>query len=139
MMQLRLPLRNIGTMSLISRWKHTIDYSMVPKLLDKDLEETHVRGWGPGGSNVSKTANCVVLKHLPTGMIVKCHETRYLEQNRKRARANLIAKLDNLINGEQSVEAQIRALEKRKSASKEEKSEKKRKLKEMWKSREGIE
>ncbi|VEN36342.1 unnamed protein product [Callosobruchus maculatus] len=112
---------------------------MVPKLLDKDVEETHVRGWGPGGSNVSKTANCVVLKHLPTGIVVKCHETRYLLENRKRARAHLITKLDNLINGEQSVEAQMKALEKRKSASREEKSEKKRKLKEMWKSREGVE
>nr|CAH7721230.1 unnamed protein product [Callosobruchus chinensis] len=139
MMQLRLRLVNIGTISLISRLKHTIDYSMVPKLLDKDLEETHVRGWGPGGQHVNKTANCVVLKHLPTGLIVKCHETRYLEQNRKRARANLLTKLDNLINGEQSVEAQMKALEKRKSDSREEKSEKKRKLKEMWKSREGIE
>ncbi|VEN36341.1 unnamed protein product [Callosobruchus maculatus] len=83
---------------------------MVPRLLDKDVEETHVRGWGPGGQNVNKTANCVVLKHLPTGIVVKCHETRYLEQNRKRARANLITKLDNLINGEQSVEAQMKAL-----------------------------
>nr|CAH7721231.1 unnamed protein product [Callosobruchus chinensis] len=138
MMQLRLRLVNIGIISLISRLKHTIDYSLVPKLLDKDLEETYVRGWGPGGSNVSKTANCVVLRHLPTGIIVKCHETRYLVQNRKLARANLITKLDNLINGEQSVEAQIKALEKRKSASRAEKSEKKRKLKEMWKSKEGI-
>ncbi|RYF49121.1 MAG: peptide chain release factor-like protein, partial [Cytophagaceae bacterium] len=30
-------------------------------------------GGGPGGQSVAKTNNAVVLKHLPTGIVVKCH------------------------------------------------------------------
>lgn len=49
------------------RFKNTIDYSKVPKIIEQDLQERFVRGSGPGGSNTNKTSNCVVLKHLPTG------------------------------------------------------------------------
>lgn len=31
----------------------------------------HVRGHGPGGQSVNKTTNCVVLKHRPTGIVIK--------------------------------------------------------------------
>lgn len=48
-------------------FKHTIDRSKVPVLIETDLEEQHVRGSGPGGQSVNKTSNCVVLKHVPTG------------------------------------------------------------------------
>ncbi|CAH1972919.1 unnamed protein product [Acanthoscelides obtectus] len=130
---------NIGTTRFICRYKHTIDYSRIPTLLEKDLEETYVRGSGPGGQKINKTSSCVVLKHLPSGIVVKNQETRFLEQNRKRARAILVKKLDNLINGEHSIEAQMKALEERKRISKEQKNDKKRKMKEMWQEREGIE
>lgn len=39
---------------------------------DSDLEETFIHGWGPGGQAINKTANCVRLKHIPTGISVKC-------------------------------------------------------------------
>jgi protein subunit release factor B len=52
------------------RCKHTIDYSRVPKLVESELEEQHVRGSGPGGQATNKTSNCVVLKHVPTGTCV---------------------------------------------------------------------
>lgn len=54
----------------ISSWcafKHTIDYSHVPKINEFDLTEKFVRGTGPGGSAVNKNSNCVVLTHIPTG------------------------------------------------------------------------
>lgn len=50
-----------------SRFKNTIDYSKVPVIIEEDLEERFVRGSGPGGQKTNKTANCVVLKHMPTG------------------------------------------------------------------------
>uniref|UniRef100_V5I7V5 Putative peptide chain release factor, mitochondrial n=1 Tax=Anoplophora glabripennis TaxID=217634 RepID=V5I7V5_ANOGL len=103
------------------RCKHNIDYSRVPVLHEKDLQEMHVRGSGPGGQKINKTSNCVVLKHIPSGIVVKCQETRYLEQNQKRARSILLTKLDNLMNGEYSVEAQVKAIENQKSISKEKK------------------
>lgn len=44
-----------------------------PVLRENDLEEEFVRGSGPGGQSVNKTANCVVLKHSPTGLVVKVY------------------------------------------------------------------
>ena len=41
-------------------------------LNDSDLEETFITGWGPGGQAINKTANCVRLTHIPTGISVKC-------------------------------------------------------------------
>lgn len=64
-----------------------------------ELEESFICGWGKGGQNVNKRANAVRLKHLPTGIIIKCHDERLLEMNRKIARKMLLEKLDVLING----------------------------------------
>lgn len=47
--------------------KKKLDYSLVPTLQEQDLEEQHVKGSGPGGSKISTTCSCVVLKHLPSG------------------------------------------------------------------------
>ncbi|XP_019868488.1 mitochondrial translation release factor in rescue [Aethina tumida] len=120
------------------RFKHGIDYSKVPKLLETDLEEQFVRGSGPGGQKINKTASCVVIKHIPTGIVVKNQESRSQEQNRKNARSILISKLDNLINGENSVEAQLKRIQDKKSNVKQSKKEKLRSLKEKWKERENI-
>lgn len=54
---------------LTVRTKITIDYSRVPKIIEDELDEQFVRGSGPGGQAVNKTANCVVLKHKPTGIV----------------------------------------------------------------------
>lgn len=83
-----------------------IDRSKIPKLDEKDLDEQFIKGSGPGGQGVNKTVNCCVLVHRPTGLVVKCHEQRSLEQNRRRAREIMVQKLDNLYNGEDSVTAQ---------------------------------
>lgn len=45
-----------------------------PALLSLDeseLEEQFVKGHGPGGQATNKTSNCVVLKHIPSGLVVK--------------------------------------------------------------------
>lgn len=94
--------------------KSSIDYSSLPKLNEHDLEESFVRGSGPGGQATNKTSNCVVLKHRPTGITVKCHLHRMAHENRKEARRLLINKLDNLLNGEKSVENQEKAIQARK-------------------------
>jgi len=52
------------------RLKHSDDFEY-PPLDENELEETYVRGHGPGGQAVNKTNNCVVLKHLPTGIVIK--------------------------------------------------------------------
>ncbi|MBE7503736.1 MAG: peptide chain release factor-like protein [Verrucomicrobiales bacterium] len=62
---------------------------------EEDLEETFVRSGGPGGQNVNKTATCVVLRHRPTGTLVKCQTTRHQGANRWRARELLVARLED--------------------------------------------
>jgi len=52
------------------RWKQS-DALLYPPLANEELEERFVRGSGPGGQSVNKTSNCVVLKHIPTGVVVK--------------------------------------------------------------------
>lgn len=47
------------------------DLTDLPVLNEDELEEQFVRGSGPGGQATNKTSNCVVLKHIPTGIVVK--------------------------------------------------------------------
>jgi protein subunit release factor B len=61
---------------------------------EKDLEETFVRSGGRGGQNVNKTATCVMLRHLPTGILVKCQATREQARNREQARVWLLDKIE---------------------------------------------
>eukprot|EP00092_Neocalanus_flemingeri_P023843 GFUD01025868.1.p1 GENE.GFUD01025868.1~~GFUD01025868.1.p1 ORF type:complete len:149 (-),score=55.70 GFUD01025868.1:245-691(-) len=108
--------------SILSRHKSHIDKSSVPRLDQADLQEKVTLGSGPGGQAVNKTANAVFLKHLPTGLWVKCHQTRSVEMNRKIAKQLLVIKLDNLVNGENSVENQKKTNEKIKLERKKEKT-----------------
>ena len=48
--------------------KDQLDYSHFPKTEESDLEESFIHGSGPGGQAVNKAYNCVLLKHVPTGM-----------------------------------------------------------------------
>jgi protein subunit release factor B len=38
-------------------------------VLEADVRETFVRSGGHGGQNVNKTSTCVMLTHLPTGLL----------------------------------------------------------------------
>ncbi|MFA4889472.1 MAG: peptide chain release factor-like protein [Candidatus Omnitrophota bacterium] len=51
----------------------------------EDVIESFIKSQGPGGQNVNKTATCVHLRHLPTGIEVKCQAERTQAQNRKLA------------------------------------------------------
>lgn len=63
-------------------------------LREEDLEETFVRSGGHGGQNVNKTATCVMLCHRPTGLRVKCQDSRQQGLNRLRAREWLVEKIE---------------------------------------------
>lgn len=62
-------------------------------LFEDDLEESFILGGGPGGQKTNKTSNVVRLVHGPSGLSVRCGETRSRETNRwlaRRALAELI-------------------------------------------------
>ena len=42
-----------------------------PPLNEDELEEKFVQGSGPGGQNVNKLSNAVMLKHIPSGEVIK--------------------------------------------------------------------
>ncbi|EIN07810.1 hypothetical protein PUNSTDRAFT_88482, partial [Punctularia strigosozonata HHB-11173 SS5] len=71
---------------------------VTPELREEDLEESFVRGHGPGGQAINKTNNNVQLIHKPTGIRVTCQQTRSLDLNRRYARQILLDKLDQLAN-----------------------------------------
>ena len=102
---------------------------------EADLDEVFISGSGPGGQSVNKAVNCCQLKHKPTGLVVKVHQTRSLEKNRKLAREILAAKLDNLYNGEQSLEARMHREALQKISIRESQAEKRRAMKEEYKRR----
>ncbi|KAK1482515.1 RF-1 domain-containing protein [Colletotrichum cuscutae] len=110
---------------------------------DSDIEESYLKGSGPGGQKIdlasrhgllvlttppflqNKTSSAVQLKHIPTGIVVKSQATRSRSQNRKIAREILAEKIDNLQNGDQSRSAIVGDVKRKKAASASKKSKRK--------------
>jgi peptide chain release factor len=63
------------------------------------LLEKFVRGSGSGGQKINKTSNCVFLKHLPSGVAIKCQMDRSREMNRFLARRELCDQLEAIREG----------------------------------------
>jgi protein subunit release factor B len=61
---------------------------------EADINETFVRGSGPGGQHVNKTATCVMLVHQPSGISVRCQASRSQGLNRFYARRLLLDKIE---------------------------------------------
>ncbi|HON38223.1 MAG: peptide chain release factor family protein [Desulfomonilia bacterium] len=72
---------------------------------EADIQEKFIHARGRGGQKVNKTAACVYLKHLPTGIEVKCQESRSREANRFFARRLLTDKIEDSILGKDSPRA----------------------------------
>jgi protein subunit release factor B len=75
---------------------------------EQDICESFIRSSKPGGQNVNKVSSCVYLKHIPTGIEVKCQEERTQSQNRYRGRKILLAKIETSLLGELSQEQRDR-------------------------------
>ncbi len=66
---------------------------------ESDLVEHFVRARGRGGQKVNKTSSCVHLKHLPSGIEVKCQKERSQALNRFFARRILVNKIEKQVLG----------------------------------------
>ena len=81
-----------------------------------DIQETFVRSSGKGGQNVNKVASCVHLKHLPTGLMVKCGTKRSQSLNRFLGLRLLVDKIEEMhlgVNRDQANLDKIRRQKKR--------------------------
>jgi peptide chain release factor len=76
---------------------------------ETDIEEGFVRSGGHGGQNVNKTATCVMLRHLPSGLQVKCQVTRQQGLNRFLARERLLDKIESLRTAQAAADRASRA------------------------------
>lgn len=115
------------TLSIVSKEKISALKAKMQALgiRESDIRERFIRAGGPGGQKVNKTSTCVYLKHLPTGIEVKCQKERYQSLNRFFARRMLVEKIETRILSKKSAEqkriAKIRKQKRRRSKKAKEK------------------
>jgi len=68
----------------------------------EDITEAFVRGSGKGGQKINKTSSTVLLRHLPTGIEVRCQKHREQCNNRLSAYKLLILKIEEKVKGAES-------------------------------------
>ena len=66
------------------------------RVREEDIEEKFIRSSGSGGQKVNKTSTCVYLRHIPTGIEVKCMKERSQSLNRFLARRELVEKVSKV-------------------------------------------
>ena len=92
---------------------------------ESDLIEKFILGSGRGGQKINKTSSCVYLKHLPTGIEVKCQKGRSREMNRYYARKELCQRLEEkestLLSEREQLHEKIRRQKRRRSRRSKEK------------------
>ncbi|MEW6584349.1 MAG: peptide chain release factor-like protein [Nitrospirota bacterium] len=84
-------------------------------ILEKDIEEKFVRSSGHGGQNVNKTATCVYIRHVPTGIEVKCMKDRSQSINRFLARREMVKRIESLTGPAAGVDSALEKIRKQKS------------------------
>lgn len=92
---------------------------------EDDLIEKFILGSGPGGQKINKTSSCVYLKHIPSGIEIKCRQERSRDLNRFIARRELCKRIEerdqNIVSEKEQAIAKIRRQKKRRTRRSQEK------------------
>jgi len=64
------------------------------KVSPGEVEESFILSGGPGGQNVNRRASCVLLRHRPTGLTVRCQQERSQALNRFLAWRRLLQRIE---------------------------------------------
>jgi protein subunit release factor B len=86
---------------------------------EEDIEEKFTLASGKGGQKINKSSSQVQLRHIPTGILIKCSQSRSQGENRLIARRMLVEKIEEIEQGKKSRAARevdrIRKQKKRRS------------------------
>uniref|UniRef100_A0A8R1TT56 RF_PROK_I domain-containing protein n=1 Tax=Onchocerca volvulus TaxID=6282 RepID=A0A8R1TT56_ONCVO len=114
--------------------KQKLKNYIFPVIRSEDCVQKIISGWGPGGQKVNMTRNAVTIRHVPTGIVVRVHQSRLLQENIEIAQESYRLKhaVDRHLNGENSYDAQLGRMEHERSVKTKRKRATIRELKKLY-------